>query len=182
MARVVGREMRPPLGAVIGALAGITQGGSYLMFYYLFAFPWGAILGGIYGLVVGLVDALLVAAVTRALYLPLSEPAKHRRAVVMASVLGVLIVPGYWFVSLLRSSGYEGFSVSGSVTGLTPSSTLASHYCCSHSSLSGSAVTWRAGTSVRLPEHRLVVRRSRYSQGRCVTAALSAGHSSGYSQ
>ena len=117
LARVVGREMRPSLGAVIGALAGITQGGSYLMFAYLFAFPWGAILGGIYGLAVGLVDALLVAAVTRALYFPLSEPAKHRRAVVMASVLGVLIVPGYWFVSLLRSSGYEGFNVSGSVTG-----------------------------------------------------------------
>jgi AcrR family transcriptional regulator len=75
-------------------------------------------LGGIYGLAVGLVHALLVAAVTRALYFPLSEPAKHRRAVVMASVLGVLIVPGYWFVSLLRSSGYEGFGgVSGSVTG-----------------------------------------------------------------
>jgi hypothetical protein len=114
MARAVGQEMRPLLGAVIGALAGITLGGSYLMFAYFIAFPVGAVLGGMYGLAVGLIDALLVAAVTRLLFFPLSEPVKHRRVVVVASVLGVLVVPGYWFISSLRSSGYEGF---GGITG-----------------------------------------------------------------
>jgi hypothetical protein len=116
-AREVGWEMRPMLGATIGILAGITLGGFYLMVYYLFAFPVGAIVGGMYGLAVGLADALLFAIVTRALFFPLSEPVKHRHAVVVASVLGVLVVPGYWFISLLRSSGYEGFGdVTSSLT------------------------------------------------------------------
>src|ERR671933_344953 len=39
IARKVGREMRPLLGAMIGTLAGITLGGFYLMFYLLSAFP-----------------------------------------------------------------------------------------------------------------------------------------------
>ena len=118
IAREVGWEMRPFLGALIGIFAGITLGGFYLMFYYLFAFPMGAIVGGMYGLAVGLADGLLFAVVTRVLFFPLSEPAKYRRAAVVASVLGVLVIPGYWFVSLLRSSGYEGFGgVTSSLTG-----------------------------------------------------------------
>ena len=87
MARAIGRQMRPLLGAVTGALAGITLGGIYLIFAYLIAFPAGAVLGGMYGLAVGLIDALQVTVVTRLLYFPLSEPAKHRRAVVLMSVL-----------------------------------------------------------------------------------------------
>ena len=114
LARAMGREMRPLLGAVIGAMVGIPLGGFYFLFAYMFALPVGAVLGGTYGLALGLVDALLVAVLTRALFFPLSEPRLYRRTVVLASLLGVLIVPAYWFVALMRSSGYQEL---GSMTG-----------------------------------------------------------------
>ncbi|MGI8911285.1 MAG: hypothetical protein ACR2JR_12140, partial [Rubrobacteraceae bacterium] len=53
LARSIGKELRPLLGAVIGAMAGIPLGGFYFVFAYLIAFPAGVMLGGTYGLAVG---------------------------------------------------------------------------------------------------------------------------------
>ena len=106
LARAIGREMRPLLGAVIGGMAGVQLGGFHYLFAYFYAFPFGTVLGGAYGLAVGFVNAILVAALTRTLFFPLLEPRLYRRAVVWTSLLGVLILPGFWFVILIRSSGY----------------------------------------------------------------------------
>lgn len=114
VARAIGREMRPLLGAVNGGMAGVQLGGFQYMFAYFIAFPFGAILGGTYGLAVGIVNAILVAALTRVLFYPLSEPLLHRRALAWTSLFGVLLLPGFWFVTLIRSSGYAGV---GGLTG-----------------------------------------------------------------
>ena len=106
LARVIGREMRPALGAVIGGMAGVQLGGFKYLFAYFYAFPFGTILGGAYGTAVGFVNAILVGALTRVLFFPLSEPWLYRRAVMWTSLLGVLLLPGFWFVILIRSSGY----------------------------------------------------------------------------
>ncbi len=107
LARTLGREMRPLLGAAIGGMTGVQVGGLQYSFAYFIAFPFGAIFGGAYGLAVGFVNASLVAALTRALFFPLSEPRLYRRAVTWTSLLGVLLLPGFWFVVLIRSSGYS---------------------------------------------------------------------------
>ena len=110
LARSIGKELRPLLGAVIGAMAGIPFGGFYFVFAYLIAFPAGVMLGGTYGLAVGLVNAVLLTVVTRLLFVPLSDPRRYRRAAVATNMLGVMVVPGYWGVSLLFLAGQEGFS------------------------------------------------------------------------
>src|SRR5215203_2214697 len=79
LARAIGREMRPVLGALVGGIAGVQLGGFQYVFAYFVAFPFGAILGGTYGLAVGIVNAILVAALTRVLFFPLSEPLLYRR-------------------------------------------------------------------------------------------------------
>jgi hypothetical protein len=60
------------------------------------------------------VNAIVVSTLTRVLFLPLSEPRLYRRAVVWTSLIVVLLLPGYWFLILIRSSGYAGV---GGMTG-----------------------------------------------------------------
>ena len=110
LARSIGKELRPLLGAVIGAMAGIPLGGFYFVFAYLIALPAGVMLGGTYGLAVGLVNAVLLTVVTRLFFVPIFDPRKYRRAAVATNMLGVIVVPGFWGVSLLFSPGQVGFS------------------------------------------------------------------------
>ena len=119
VARTLKQKMRPLMGAVVGSIVGVSSGGfPFLAFFYFFAFPYGAFLGGAYGLAVGLVDAFLVATITRAFFFPLSHVRKHRRVVLAVSVLGVLVIPGLWFVWWVRSAGYAGFGeMTGSLSG-----------------------------------------------------------------
>jgi hypothetical protein len=117
-AHFIAKELRPLLGAVIGAMAGIPLGGFYFVFAYLIAFPAGVILGGTYGLAVGLVNAFLLTVVTRLFFIPLSDPQSYRRAAVATNMLGVMVVPGFWGVSLLFFPGWGG------VSGLTGSAAV----------------------------------------------------------
>jgi hypothetical protein len=110
LARSIGKELRPLLGAVFGVMAGIPLGGFYFVFAYLIAFPAGVMLGGTYGLAVGLVNAVLLTVVTRLFFVPLSDPGKYRRAAVATNMLGVMVVPGLWGVSLLFFPGQVSFS------------------------------------------------------------------------
>ena len=73
LAHFIAKELRPLLGAVIGAMAGIPLGEFYFMFAYLIAFPAGVILGGTYGLAVGLLNAFLLTVVTHLFFIPLSD-------------------------------------------------------------------------------------------------------------
>jgi WD domain, G-beta repeat len=118
LARSVGKQMRPLLGAVIGALVGIPLGGYYFAFGYLIAFPFGAMVGGAFGLTVGLIAAVVLTAVTRAFFVPLSDPGKYRRAAVATNVLVAMLVAGFSGVYLLLFPGQEG------VGGLTVSATV----------------------------------------------------------
>jgi hypothetical protein len=110
LARSIGKEVRPLLGALIGALAGIPLGGYYFVFAYLIALPAGAMLGGTYGLAVGLVNAVMLTVVTRLFFVPLSDARKYRRAAVWMNMLGVMVVPGFWGASLLLFPGQSGLS------------------------------------------------------------------------
>jgi hypothetical protein len=114
LAHFIAKELRPLLGAVIGAMAGIPLGG----FYFLIAFPAGVMFGGTYGLAVGLVDAVLLTVVTRLFFVPLSDPQNYRRAAVATNMLGVMVVPGFWGVWLLFFPGQGG------VSGLTGSAAV----------------------------------------------------------
>ena len=117
-AHFIAKQLRPLLGAVIGAMAGIPPGGFYFVFAYLIAFPAGMILGGTYGLAVGLLNAFLLTLVTRLFFIPLSDPQSYRRAAVATNMLGVMVVPGFWGVSLLFFPGWGG------VSGLTGSAAV----------------------------------------------------------
>jgi hypothetical protein len=99
-------------------MAGIPLGEFYFMFAYLIAFPAGVILGGTYGLAVGLLNAFLLTVVTRLFFIPLSDPQSYRRAAVATNMLGVMIVPSFWGVSLLFFPGWGG------VSGLTGSAAV----------------------------------------------------------
>jgi hypothetical protein len=118
LAHFIAKELRPLLGAVIGAMAGIPLGEFYFMFAYLIAFPAGVILGGTYGLAVGLLNAFLLTVVTHLFFIPLSDPQSYRRAAVATNMLGVMIVPSFWGVSLLFFPGWGG------VSGLTGSAAV----------------------------------------------------------
>jgi hypothetical protein len=118
LARSIAKELRPLLGAVIGAMVGIPLGGFYFVFAYLIAFPAGVIFGGTYGLAAGLVNAVLLTVVTRLFFVPLSDPQNYRRAAVATNMLGVMVVPGFWGVSLLFFPGQGG------VSGLTGSASV----------------------------------------------------------
>jgi hypothetical protein len=118
LAHSIAKELRPLLGAVIGAMAGIPLGGFYFVFAYLIALPAGVMLGGTYDLAVGLVDAVLLTAVTRLFFVPLSDPQNYRCAAVATNMLGVMVVPGFWGVSLLFFPGQGG------VSGLTGSAAV----------------------------------------------------------
>jgi hypothetical protein len=118
LAHFIAKELRPLLGAVTGAMAGIPLGGFYFVFAYLIAFPAGVILGGTYGLAVGLLNAFLLTVVTHLFFIPLSDPQSYRRAAVATNMLGVMIVPSFWGVSLLFFPGWGG------VSGLTGSAAV----------------------------------------------------------
>lgn len=114
LARLANQRQHAMLGATAGALAGAAFAGSPFLFAYLFAFPIGVALGGAYGAAAGMLHALLAASITRALFLPLSNPRLHRRTVVGAGALCSLTVPGYWLVSQARSTEYLWGRLTGS--------------------------------------------------------------------
>jgi hypothetical protein len=61
-----GTRMRPLLGGVIGALAGLTLGGLPLALAYGFALLLGGALGSMYGLAAGLPCGIVIPTITQA--------------------------------------------------------------------------------------------------------------------
>jgi hypothetical protein len=95
-----GTSMRPLLGGVIGALAGLTLGGFPLAFAYGIALSLGGALGGMYGLATGLLCGIALPIVTRARHSPLEDIEQYRRLVGRAGfVLSTVAILCLWMAA-----------------------------------------------------------------------------------
>ena len=120
-----GTRMRPLLGGVIGALAGLTLGGLPLAIAFGFALLLGGTLGAMYGLAAGLLCGIVIPTVTLARYWPLTDTGRYRRFVDGAGfLLGTVAILCLWVTAffvripllsdVVRDVGsqgsYQGFS------------------------------------------------------------------------
>ncbi len=84
-----------------GLIGGVVLGGLYgTLFAPIFGTYFGALFGGMVGGVVGILNGLLVGVITRTYFNPLTDPARYRRTIGIASALftGIAALIGFFML------------------------------------------------------------------------------------